>query len=193
LKVAAHVDTATDYHIALVGDVDEMGHLPGYGIRADEPLTRYHLSDADIVLSAQHHIKVQATAGIYVDDNISEADLKHRQESQIDNLRRLKGAGVPILIGSDHYGQDSQHEADYLHSLGLWNNREMLVMWSVTTPQAIFPKRKIGALKDGYEASFLVLSSNPLDDWQAVHRIADRWKQGHHLEPVAAAQRTPNL
>lgn len=69
LKVAAHIDTATDYHVVLLGGVDEMGHLPGYGIRASSDPAIFRISDADIAFSASRHIKVQATAGIDVDEN----------------------------------------------------------------------------------------------------------------------------
>lgn len=181
LKVAAHVDTAEDYHLALMGGVDEMGHLPGYGLHASSPHLKFRLSDEDIALSAARHIKVQATAGIDVDAKTPEVDLRAREELQRDNLTRLKAAGVEILIGSDHYGEDSLHEADYLHALGVWSNLELIQMWSVTTPQAIFPHRRIGVLKPGYEASFLVLSSNPLQNWSASHSIVDRWKQGQPI------------
>jgi hypothetical protein len=37
-------------------------------------------------------------------------------------------------------------------------------MWAETTPQSIFPNRKIGALSDGAEASLLALEGNPLED-----------------------------
>lgn len=188
LKVAAHVDTAADYHVALLGGVDEMGHLPGYGIRASSNLAEFRISDADIALTAARHVKVQATAGIDVDTNTPAEDLKARQRSQRDNLIRLRSAGVPILVGSDHYGEDSRHEADYLYSLGIWSNLQLLRMWSVETPQTIFPHRNIGELKPGYEASFLVLSGNPLKDWSASHSIIDRWKQGMRIEPIARVE-----
>lgn len=181
LKVAAHIDTPADFHVSLINGVDEMGHMPGYGIGAHDKIADYRLSDADIQLAAKHHIKVQATAGLGVTDQTPAADLEPRKHSQIDNLTRLKAAGVPILIGSDRYGMDSLHEADYLQSLGVWSNLEMLRMWSITTPQTIFPKRKIAALEPGYEASFLVLAADPLKDWSATHTITDRWKQGEHI------------
>jgi hypothetical protein len=183
LKVVAHVDTATDYHLALLGGVDEMGHLPGYGIRASSNLATFRISDADIALSATRHIRVQVTAGIDVDKDTPLEDLKARQLSQKDNIRRLQAARVPILIGSDHYGEDSLHEADYLHSLGLWSNVELLQMWAVETPQDIFPRRKIGELKPGFEASFLVLSGDPSQNWFATHQIMDRWKEGRQIKP----------
>ena len=181
LKIAAHIDTAGDFHTAVSAGVDELGHLPGYGIRANDNPAVFRLADSDLAQCAAQHCLLQATAGIYVDEHIQAVDLAARQQSQKDNLSRIKAAGIPILIGSDHYAQDSVHEADYLHTLGLWTNLEMLRMWSVTTPQTIFPTRKIGQLTPGYEASFLVLARNPLDDFAASHAILDRYKQGNHL------------
>ncbi len=187
LKVAAHVDTAHDVHVALTAGVDELGHLPGYGMNAADDPARFNLADSDIALAARNHVRIQATAGIDVDEHTSAADLAARKASQTDNLRRLKAAGIPILIGSDHYGQDALHEADYLQSLNLWTNLDMLRMWSIQTPQTIFPHRKIAELKPGFEASFLVLSANPLEHWPATHAIIDRWKQGVHLLPTPPA------
>jgi imidazolonepropionase-like amidohydrolase len=56
-------------------------------------------------------------------------------------------------------------------------------MWIETTPQSIFPERKIGALNDGYEASFLALEGNPLQDWKNTQRIRVRFKQGFIIQP----------
>jgi imidazolonepropionase-like amidohydrolase len=54
-------------------------------------------------------------------------------------------------------------------------------MWAVQTPQAIFPERRIGRLDEGYEASFLVLNGNPVEDWSAMRRIRLRVKRGNVL------------
>jgi imidazolonepropionase-like amidohydrolase len=51
-------------------------------------------------------------------------------------------------------------------------------MWYETTPRSIYPGRKIGRLAEGYEASFLTLARNPLEDLGAVDSIAVRVKQG---------------
>jgi imidazolonepropionase-like amidohydrolase len=185
LKVAVHINDAADFHVAVTAGADEMAHLPGYGLTATSNAALETLADADIALAAAHHVKAQATAGLATDENTPAADVAVRRRVQRDNLGRLKRAGVPILVGSDRYSQDSLHEADYLQALGVWTNAEMLRMWSMTTPQAIFPKRKIGCLAEGCEASFLVLNGNPIADWKASHGIADRWKQGVEV-PVAA-------
>ena len=99
------------------------------------------------------------------------------------SLARLKAHGAPILIGSDQFRGTAVQEIEMLRRLDLFSNLELLRMWSKATPQSIFPGRKIGELRDGYEASFLVLDGNPLDDFTATTRIALRIKQGIHLKP----------
>ena len=54
-------------------------------------------------------------------------------------------------------------------------------MWFETTAETIFPKRKIGHLKDGYEASFLVLNADPIADFANTQKIEMRVKQGEIL------------
>lgn len=191
LRVAAHVDTATDVHVAVAGGVDELGHLPGYGLTAKDDPAKVRISDEDIKLMVKHRVIVQATAGIYTDEKTPQADVKARQAAQKDNLRRIKAAHLFVVIGSDRYGMDSVHEADYLQALGLWSNLEMLRMWSVVTPKDIFPNRKVGELQEGYVASFLVLKATPLKDWSAVHQIAARWKDGERIVLRDKPERTP--
>lgn len=182
LRVAAHVDSATDYHNALVAGVDEMAHLPGYYINHNEDVKTYQLASDDIKLTAKRNVRVIPTANLA--DYTSDPDDKARtRANQIRNLKLLKAAGVKFGIGTDSYGTDSLKEALYLHDLGLWNNREMLKMWCEETPQSIFPHRKIGAFKEGYEASFLVLKGDPLADFANVQQIALRCKQGALLAP----------
>ena len=40
----------------------------------------------------------------------------------------------------------------------------------------------LGALNEGYEASFLALEGNPIEDLQNVRKIKMRFKQGFLLE-----------
>lgn len=65
----------------------------------------------------------------------------------------------------------------------MFDNLTPLKMWTETMAKTIFPKRKIGALSEGYEASFLALEGNPLEDWQNVRKIKLRFKQGFLLAP----------
>jgi imidazolonepropionase-like amidohydrolase len=41
----------------------------------------------------------------------------------------------------------------------------------------------IGALSEGYEANFLALEGNPVEDLQNVRKIKTRFKQGFLIEP----------
>ena len=181
LRVAAHVDTAADTHIALASGVDILAHLPGYCVGATEDPAIYSITDADIALAVRQHTAVIPTAAICESDRTPAAQKAAIRKLELDNLGRFKAAGANLLIGSDHYSQDSLVEATYFHTLGLWSNLELLRLCAVATPQSIFPARKIGQLAPGYEASFLVLPANPLTDWTVTTHIADRWKQGHHL------------
>ena len=99
----------------------------------------------------------------------------------VQNLQLLKKHGVHIAIGSDSYRQTSLAEALNLQKLGALDNRTLLKMWCEATAATIFPKRKIGYLKEGYEASFLVLNGNPLEDFANAQKIDRRFKQGEFL------------
>jgi imidazolonepropionase-like amidohydrolase len=99
----------------------------------------------------------------------------------VRNLQLLKKHQVQIAIGSDSYPQTSAPEALYVYGLKVFDNLELLKMWCETTPATIFPRRKIGYLKNGYEASFLVLAGNPLQDFLNTQKIEMRVKQGEIL------------
>src|ERR1700737_1771910 len=50
LKVSAHIETAQDFHEALLAGVDEINHMPGFRIAGDvdsHPIREFELSDAD--------------------------------------------------------------------------------------------------------------------------------------------------
>jgi imidazolonepropionase-like amidohydrolase len=76
-----------------------------------------------------------------------------------------------LVVGSDNVSDSSVLEAEHLHSLGVVDRLALLKIWTEDTPRAIFPQRRIGFLRDGYEASFLALEGNPLEDWRNIRRI----------------------
>src|SRR5262245_50769117 len=98
------------------------------------------------------------------------------------NLQLLKKYNVSIAIGSDSYSKTSAFEAWRLYDLKIFSNLQFLKMWSEITTATIFPKRKIGYLKEGYEASFLVLNKDPLTDFKNTEQISLRVKQGVILD-----------
>ena len=80
--------------------------------------------------------------------------------------------------GLDNFGQTLLPEILYFHDNKIFDNRTLLKIAVETTPQAIFPNRRIGRLREGCEASFLVLRGDPLADFNQIKKIERRFKQG---------------
>ena len=106
------------------------------------------------------------------------AELRQARELQMQNLRVLHQAGVKLAVGPDVYGVTALAEVMNLYDLKVFDNLALLKMWCEVTPAAIFPHRRIGHLRAGYEASFLVLGGNPQADFEHVKDIRLRFKQG---------------
>jgi hypothetical protein len=195
LRVSTHVETAADFHHALAAGADEINHLPGF--RPDrndlsnyQNLSRYEISEADARLAARHGTIVVTTISEVieeldkVDKHGAQASMAQAARNMLSrNLQLLAGHHVRIAIGSDRYRQTALPEAMSLHGLKIFDNLTLLKMWCEVTPQAIFPARRIGRLRDGYEASFLVLNGDPVRDFTNVRRIEMRIKQGEVLSP----------
>jgi imidazolonepropionase-like amidohydrolase len=180
LRVWLHVDTACDFHLGVRAGVDGFAHLPGYGMGAAAP-EPYQLAEADVREAARRGVFVNVTTAIAKGYAPDPKDLERVQTVQRRNLRLLKKSGVKITIGMDSYGTGPWPEAEYLLGLGVHSLPELLSIWWTDTPRAIFPGRRIGALSDGFEASFLVLSKNPLERLDNLKEIGLRVKQGYLL------------
>lgn len=197
LRVAAHIETAADFHEALEAGVDIIAHLPGWriGVAAgfqDNSIDRWIISVEDARRAAKKGVVVVTTAlagkgaANPRDDNYAAYREIHKR-----NLRTLAANKVTLAIGSDYYEGTSLAEAFLLGSqpllgggvepLSAFDNLTLLKMLCEVTPAAIFPRRKIGHLDDGYEASFLALEGNPIEDFSSVRRIAVKVKRGQVL------------
>jgi imidazolonepropionase-like amidohydrolase len=190
-RVSTHVETAVDFRAAVAAGVDEINHLPGFrpegnALAGYEKLARYQLTEADARAARSRGITVVTTVSDVLElldaairANGADAALARRARGMIvENLRLLRDAGVTVAIGSDRYRTTSVPEALGLRGTGVYDDTTLLRMWSVITPRAIFPARKLGRLDDGYEASFVVLAGNPLADFGNVGRITMRMKDG---------------
>ncbi len=192
LRVSTHAETAADFHNALMAEVDEINHLPGFrperGDWSAYDGARYRLSEEDPALAARRRVVVVTTltsaaarlAAPQAGDRTDEvrATLQH-------NLEILKKHGAHLAIGSDSYGHTAQAEGLAVETLRVFENLTLLKMWCEATPVAIFPDRKLGALREGHEASFLALPGDPLVDFSHVTRVEFRVKQGVPLPPPA--------
>ena len=189
LRVAAHVETAADFRAAVRGGVDVVAHLPGFRPALTERpfyenLEAHRLSAEDAREAAQRRVTVVTTVSSLLD--ATERELRGLTATDADafralvrnNLSMLKAAGVPIAFGSDTYNVTSEAEVRAIAALGVFSPAELLQMWSVVTPTMIFPRRRIARLEPGYEASFLVLDSDPTRSIDGLFRIRMRIKQG---------------
>ena len=185
LRVSTHIESAADFHNALVAGVDEINHMPGFRMHADvrpHPVSAFEVSEADAKLAARQSTFVVTTlvGATALDPNGPDA-AKRREQNTLNarNLKLLCASGVKIAIGSDSYRVDSLPEALYLESLDVIDNLSLLRIWCETTVQTIFPRRKLGFLKQGYEANFIVLEGDPLASFDNIKRIRLRVKRGH--------------
>jgi hypothetical protein len=181
LRVAAHVYTAADFHNALIGGVDDIAHLPGAGYDSVLGYRAFRISVADAQLAARRAVTVTTTI-VWLDDYAGSPRQRLIDSVVKPNLELLRANGVTILLGSDEFRGTSLHEARLLSSLGVFTNAALIDIWSRITTQAIFPRRKLGTFANGYEASFLVLSKDPITDFSGVQSITLRMKQGHILD-----------
>lgn len=191
LRVSTHVESAADFHHALVAGADEINHTPGFRPEGNDfanykNLSRYEISETDARLAARRRVVVVTTLGTAINWALNEKEKSPESRAAVRdllvrNLRLLHKHGAQIAIGSDSFRQTAVPEALSLNKLQAFDNLTLLKMWCETTAAAIFPKRKIGHLKEGYEASFLVLSGDPLQDFTNVQKIESRFKQGDFL------------
>ncbi|MEP6712010.1 MAG: amidohydrolase family protein [Ferruginibacter sp.] len=180
LRVAAHVETTADFRIAINAGVDELAHMPGFYLFDKAHINRYILTDADAKLAADKKVWVTTTLSskTLVEDKTL---LEQVAQNQKQNLLLLKKYGVKLAIGSDH-ADSPLPEVEELYGFKIFDNISLLTMWCTTSAQNIFPGRKIGYLKEEYEASFLLLDGNPLTDFWNVKKISLLVKQGNILE-----------
>lgn len=182
LRVAAHIDTAHDFHIAVAAGVDVIAHLGGQ----HEPI---RLDAADAALAAERGVKVMTTTSLLERrrERLNETQFAAMADANKENLRALRDAGVTLAVGSDEPRATSTYEFEYLRGMAVFTNAELLRMWSINCATTLFPERRLGRLKPGYEASFLVLADDPLANLDAVRAITLRVKEGRLIEMAADA------
>jgi hypothetical protein len=211
LRVSAHINNAADFHNAVVAGVDEIVHsgspspfntvdnaaitlqvmrnMPGLATLFVDTLsgtapaasTYRPIAAADARLAAERGIVVVTT--IQGVGRVPENRREIVRGPTAANLRILRDNGVTVVIGSDDVTDTSVREFTQMATLGVWDNVSLLRMWTETTPRAIFPDRRIGELRDGFEANFVALAGDPISDLSNLRRITLRLKQGVLLSP----------
>lgn len=181
-RVVAHVDTASDFDAAVRGGVDIIAHLPGYRIAKGHVIADYRLSNTAIAEAAQRGVLVTPTVAVarhHLRANPGDGDAI--MANHADNIRRLRAAGVKLILGSDLFGGSVLDEVEAIDALAIMPRAELLRIATSDTARAIFPDRRIGAFEEGAEASFIALDADPLSDLTAIRRIRAAVKQGNVL------------
>jgi len=175
LRVSAHIENAHDFHVAIAAGVDDIAHMPF--VDKDHP-DRYRIAEDDLRAAAARAVSIATTLD-WMQEDPTEAQVAVVR----DNFAHMHAAGNTIVIGTDQFRKTARVEVDLIAERKLMSNVELLRAWSIDTPRAIFPRRKIGQLAGGFEASFLVLSGDPLADFGRTRDIVLRVKQGKTLIP----------
>ncbi|MDQ9090130.1 CIA30 family protein [Pseudoalteromonas haloplanktis] len=102
------------------------------------------------------------------------------------NIQKLHQAGVVIGTGSDAgnpytlHGLGLHNEIDALKKAGL-TNAQIIDAATINGAQAINQSNNIGQLATGFEASFILLEQNPIEDISAIHSISQVFKSGEQV------------
>ncbi|NAY92702.1 amidohydrolase family protein [Muricauda sp. JGD-17] len=171
LRVSAHVETAYDFHVAVEANVDEVAHLP-------EITHGQTIDPEDIKMAKEKGITIVTTVSL-IRKRAKQPNFQILMDNIRHNLKQFKKVGAKLAVGSDNFNGNSAGEFQLLQNLGVFTNLELLKMWTENSTETIFPNRKVGKLFEGYEASFLVLETNPLENIVGITEgIELRIKQG---------------
>ncbi|MBL7797996.1 MAG: amidohydrolase family protein [Saprospiraceae bacterium] len=174
LRVFAHVETAEDVRLGLQIGVDGFANLPGHQWDGTGDGKKYELSDEDLKSLAKKKTPVVALFS----HAQTRANRPNADEIQAALLKRLFAHGVNVVIGTDDPQRALRSEINYWFPLKDLDYAQAIQVFCTNTPQAIFPKRKIGRFAEGYEASFLVLNGDPLQNLLKLRDIAFKVRQG---------------
>ena len=197
LRVAAHIETAADFRVAVAAGVDLIVHLPGFRLGedagfADTQPERWLISPQDAQQAATKGVIVVTTT--LAGDAARTPTHPHHElirELHRSNLGTLRAASVRLALGSDYWNGTSVIEAAYLAEqpviqglapLGVFDNLTLVRLLAIDTPRAIFPDRRVGGLETGDEATFVVLEGDPVADLKALFKVRTRILQGEVLE-----------
>lgn len=191
LRVFAHAETADDARLCAHIGVDVLAHLPGYGWNGKkEDQELYCITKKDISLFKKSGITIIPTFNIFHSNEFNEdgssSFIPERYSAikkyKTEMLQLLYNAKVPLALGGDYYGKTVRPEIDSLISCNVFSNADLIDLWSRKTSQHIFPERKIGEFKEGYEGSLLIYDENLLLNIKNIYKIKLKIKEGIVLQ-----------
>jgi imidazolonepropionase-like amidohydrolase len=103
------------------------------------------------------------------------------EPDNVDFLRRIHEAGIPIVAGNDapntdlNFGDDLFGELELYRQAGLSNGE---VLRTATANAALAFGLPVGLLEEGRKANLVLLGGNPLDDLENLRTVEAVWKNG---------------
>jgi imidazolonepropionase-like amidohydrolase len=197
LRVTAHIFTLEDAKGALRAGVDAFAH----SVRDRD------VDDEFMMLVKQHpNLVVNPNLpdrGVKVDvswlrPSLSEAEMKKVEEENTDrpkaqefygiqarNLKKLNGAGVTIVMGTDGNTPWGPH-VEMADMVAAGMTPAQVIMASTRNPAEFLRISDAGTLEQGKSADFIVLDANPMDDITNTRRIAAVYLRGVAVDRSAA-------
>ncbi len=166
LQVLAHVSTLEDLALALAAGVDGIEHLPFD--RPIDSLTLAELRQRQIVVAPTLQALEQQIGEL-------EGDTASARQAR-DNLRRLIGAGVPVVAGSDApspgttFGYTLHEELRNLVEAGL-TPRQAIAAATTVAARHLGHADRLGAIAPGMLADIIAVPGDPLADIRATGAV----------------------
>jgi hypothetical protein len=176
LKVWAYVENMDDVKMALKMGVDGLLNLPAVAWDGVSETTKVPFSDADLKKMAKKGIAVTPLFTQLQQRGTPIAPATKLYHGQL--MQRMLSAGVNVVMGSNDPVRSIRSELNYWAALEKVAYAPLIKALCETTPQMIYPDRKIGKIEQGFEASFLVLGDNPLSNLQKLRVIDFKVKNG---------------
>lgn len=182
LRLAVATSTVSDFRTAVQSRADIVTHPPCYQDTGSDPESPYYsivtdrqclIQAADAQLAADAGTTVVLIASEWAKDRPAKVVAREMQ-----NIQTLRSAGVGFAIGSNAYGAALTEGLIAGVQKEFLGPAELLRIATLDSPRLIFPKRRVGCMEAGCEASFIAFERNPLTDITAIADIVYRLKDG---------------
>lgn len=189
IRVVAHIESLDDLKVGLRCGIRIFGHMPHYNVNFSKTLPsafRFTKEENKLIkklkpiiiptLSFNEEFSMVRNEKNNYQGELDTANFNRTLNFQKASIKDLSNAGFKFAIGSDR--DFFQQELFYWFQYSIFSNENILAIATKETPKLIFPDRKIGELKEGFEASLLVFNTNPLADYKTLQVIQLKIKNG---------------
>jgi cytosine/adenosine deaminase-related metal-dependent hydrolase len=174
-----HVETAADFRRAVAAKVHALVHMP-YMIEKGQDAADLRITPKDAALAAANNVYVVPTVTLTHIMNDG-AKLAAMQDILRANLTLLRDAKVKIGLGADQWTMTLHHEIAFVRALAIFEGPDMIEMATTNGAQIAFPRRKIGMIAPGYDASFLAWFRPLNRAWSEAHEPVVGMREGKVL------------